>query len=169
MKAQPRATIMPKRPLAMCCLLGACLFWLSVSAAEAATQAPAGQAGAQGMVVNTYGMEDPLRGMMVPQIVSRVLNWALPMTGSLLLLMFIWGGLQWFMAGGDKSKVEKATKTLTNAAIGMAIIIGAYVIVDNLVTRIGGLTEAPSTSNPAPQAQGPYQAPGPNTEGKNLP
>jgi len=142
---------MLKRFLMICLILCGGLLLLSSSPALAATTTPAGGGG-----INTYGMEDPAGGLKVPQLVARILNWALPLTGSLLLLMFVWGGLQWFTAGGDKGKVEKATKTLTNAAIGMMIIIGAYIIVDNLVTKLGQAIEG-GTSNPGggPSAQAP--------------
>lgn len=146
--------LMPKRFLIFCLILTGSLF-LAVAAPVLAVQTPAPAAGGG---INTYGMEDPVGGLKVPQLVARILNWVLPLTGSLLLLMFIWGGLQWFLAGGDKSKVEKATTTLTNAAIGMAIIIGAYIIVDNLVGKFGAAIEG-GTANPsgAPQAQAPQQ------------
>lgn len=88
-------------------------------------------------IAKKYGFEDQMGGKTIPQIVARIINWVLPLTGSLLLLMFVYGGFQWFTAGGEADKVKKATQTMTNAVIGMAIIVGAYAIVNFLVKGFG--------------------------------
>lgn len=48
--------------------------------------------------------------------------------GLALFLYFAWGGIEWLTAGGDKDKVEKARNRLTNAAIGLAILMGTIAI-----------------------------------------
>lgn len=84
-----------------------------------------------------FGFEDQLGGKTIPQLVSRILTWVLPLTGSLLLFMFLYGGVLWFTAGGNADRVKKATQTMVNAAIGMAIIVFSYALVFNLVTKLG--------------------------------
>lgn len=49
--------------------------------------------------------------------------------GLMFLLYFLFGGLIWLSAGGEKSKVEQARTQLTNAAIGLIIVILAQFIV----------------------------------------
>lgn len=80
-----------------------------------------------------YGFEDPLGGVTVPELIGRIIAQALPLVGSLFLLMFIWSGVQWMTAGGDKNKVAHATQTIRNSVIGIAIVLGAYMIVSVLL------------------------------------
>jgi hypothetical protein len=49
--------------------------------------------------------------------------------GLMFLLYFLFGGLTWISAGGEKGKVEAARTQLTNAAIGLIIVILAQFIV----------------------------------------
>ena len=48
--------------------------------------------------------------------------------GLAFLLYFLWGGLNWIMAGGDKGKIEKAKGMMTGGAIGLIIIVLSYSI-----------------------------------------
>jgi len=57
--------------------------------------------------------------------------------GLAFILYFLWGGLQWIMAGGDKSKIEEARGKLTQGLIGLAILAASYVIIKFLETAIG--------------------------------
>lgn len=57
--------------------------------------------------------------------------------GLAFILYFLWGGLQWIMAGGDKSKIEEARAKLTQGLIGLAILAASYVIIKFIETAIG--------------------------------
>jgi cytochrome bd-type quinol oxidase subunit 2 len=48
--------------------------------------------------------------------------------GLMFMLYFILGGLSWITAGGDKAKVDDAKAKMTNAVIGLIIIVAAYAI-----------------------------------------
>lgn len=48
--------------------------------------------------------------------------------GVAFLIFLIWGGVEWLTAGGDKSRVETGQKMISNAFIGLAILIGSYAI-----------------------------------------
>ena len=48
----------------------------------------------------------------------------------LAVLAIIWAGLQFVVAQGNESKITNAKKTLTNVLIGVALIVGARVIVE---------------------------------------
>lgn len=49
--------------------------------------------------------------------------------GLAFILYFLLGGLSWLTAGGDKAKVESAQKQITNAVIGLSIILVSYAII----------------------------------------
>ncbi len=78
---------------------------------------------------------------VVTSVVARLVNWILTMSGVIFLLMFVWGGVSYMIAGGDSGRAEKARKILINSFIGIAIILGSYVILDwvftTLITAIG--------------------------------
>ena len=80
-----------------------------------------------------YGFEDPMGGTTVPALIGRLITVAFPLVGSLFLIMFIWSGFQWLTAGGDPKKVQSAVTTMRNAVIGIAIVVGAYMIVSFLL------------------------------------
>jgi TRAP-type C4-dicarboxylate transport system permease small subunit len=52
----------------------------------------------------------------------------LSLLGIVFLGLTIYGGIQWMTAEGDESKVEKAHKTITQAVIGLVIVLAAYAI-----------------------------------------
>lgn len=48
--------------------------------------------------------------------------------GLMFILFFVLGGLSWLTSSGDREKVEKAKKQMTNAAIGLIIVVASYSI-----------------------------------------
>ena len=81
-------------------------------------------------------LDDPLGGVSIPVLIGRVISAGLGITGSLALLMFIYGGFIWMTSGGDKERVTKGRKTLTWAVIGLLVIFGAYIAVNTIITAI---------------------------------
>lgn len=51
------------------------------------------------------------------------------LSGVALLLMFIVGGYQFLMSGGNPKQLEQARGTLTYAIIGVVVIVCAYLII----------------------------------------
>mgnify|MGYP001611101883 CR=1 len=49
--------------------------------------------------------------------------------GLAFLIYLIWGGLELMIAGGDKGRLENGTQKITNALIGLLILVGSYAIV----------------------------------------
>lgn len=56
-----------------------------------------------------------------------------------LFLMFIVGGFSFMFSGGDQKKLEQARGTLTNAIIGLVVIVSAYLILRIIGTFTGTL------------------------------
>lgn len=57
--------------------------------------------------------------------------------GLAFILYFLWGGLQWIMAGGDAGKIEEAKSKLTQGLIGLSLLAASYVIVKFIESAIG--------------------------------
>ena len=45
-----------------------------------------------------------------------------------LLMYMLWGGLDWISSGGEKEKIAKAQGKITNAVIGIIVVIAALTI-----------------------------------------
>ncbi|TSA44794.1 hypothetical protein D4R52_03680 [bacterium] len=62
-------------------------------------------------------------------IVMRVIQILLAVAGLVAVIFLIVGGFRYILAGGNEEAAESAKKTITNAIIGIVIIILAFVIV----------------------------------------
>ena len=48
--------------------------------------------------------------------------------GVAFIVFLILGGIEWLTAGGDKTRVETAQKMISNALIGLVVLIASYAI-----------------------------------------
>jgi hypothetical protein len=86
----------------------------------------------------TVELTNPLgdKDLTVPQLINRVINVALGIVGSLALIMFIYGGFVWMLAGGNEQAVTKGKNILMWAAIGLVVIFASYSLVSFVITSI---------------------------------
>lgn len=63
-------------------------------------------------------------GSLVGGAVGLIIIIALIITFFFLIV----GGIKWITSGGDKAQVEEARNQITNALIGLAVVIGAWAI-----------------------------------------
>lgn len=49
--------------------------------------------------------------------------------GLLVVLYFLWGAIEWISAGGEQAKIGKARDKMTQAVIGMIVLVGTFTIV----------------------------------------
>lgn len=74
------------------------------------------------------------------QIVGSLISQALGLLGLVLLAILIYAGFLWMTAQGDDSKVKKAKDMITQAVIGLVIIVAAYAIADFVIASLGNAT-----------------------------
>lgn len=66
--------------------------------------------------------------VLVGLTLSKFINMIL-IVGSLFLVVFLlWGAFDWIVSEGDKEKLQKARQKLTNAVIGMILMVVALTI-----------------------------------------
>ncbi len=70
--------------------------------------------------VATIRCLEPLFKNVVTAVVS--------LSGVALFIMLLIGGFNFLFSGGDQKKLEKARGTITNAIVGLVIIVSAYLI-----------------------------------------
>ncbi len=78
-------------------------------------------------------------------VVSRLISYSLSLVGVILFGYLLYAGFLWMTAGGDEKKVGTARTMISQAVIGLVIIVSAYAIATFV---IGGL----ATISGAPQA-----------------
>jgi len=73
-------------------------------------------------------------------IVGRIINIALGFLGAIALGLIIYAGFLWMTSEGNEEKVLKAKKTLTSAAIGLAIVLASWAIATFVINQLSGAT-----------------------------
>lgn len=69
-------------------------------------------------------------------VIGNVIKGALGLTGSIALLMIIWGGFLWLTSMGNNERVEKGRNVLIWATIGLALIFGAYGVTSYVIEKL---------------------------------
>jgi riboflavin transporter FmnP len=75
-------------------------------------------------------------------LITSILNFAIGAAAVVCVVMLIVAGYSYITASGDETKIEKATKTLTNAIIGLAICLIAVLLVNFVLNNILNPTSA---------------------------
>ena len=55
----------------------------------------------------------------------------------LTLAYLIWGGISWILAGGEKAALETARERITQALVGLFIVVSAWAIISLLTYFLG--------------------------------
>lgn len=69
---------------------------------------------------------------------STFIGFLTTLAGLMFLVYFIFAALSWITAGGEKGKVESARQQMTNAALGLIVVIAAYAI-SGVVGKVLGI------------------------------
>jgi hypothetical protein len=64
----------------------------------------------------------------IPTLIGSIVGMILSLLGTIFLILIIYGGFIWMMAGGNDQNVEKAKNILAQAIIGLVIVLSAYAI-----------------------------------------
>lgn len=72
---------------------------------------------------NTNGADTQLT-----TFIASIIQTFLSILGVLFLVLTIYGGFLWMTARGNQSQVDKARDLIAAAVVGLAIVVGAYVI-----------------------------------------
>ena len=63
------------------------------------------------------------------RLVSTGVSVVIIVSGILVFVYLVWGGLEWLTSGGDKGKTESARNRITAALVGLAIIAASWALV----------------------------------------
>lgn len=73
----------------------------------------------------------------ITALITSLLSIAIAAVALLVFFYLIWGGLEWIMSGGDKSKTEQARSKIMAAVVGLIIVAASYAVVQLLVRFLG--------------------------------
>lgn len=68
-------------------------------------------------------------GGVLEKVFTNLLGVFTIIAGLMLIIYFVLGAISWITAGGDTEKVQKAQKQITNAVLGLVLVVLAYSIV----------------------------------------
>lgn len=89
-------------------------------------------------VAQTVDLENPIGTDEIPVLAGNIIKAVLGFTGSVALLIFIYGGFIWLTSTGNPDKIKKGQGTLIWAAIGLAFIFSSYMIASFIIKALGG-------------------------------
>lgn len=75
----------------------------------------------------------------VTQLALNLIILILGISGTVALIMFIYGGWNWVFAQGRPAYIQAGKDTMKHALIGLAIIFGAYAMINFLIAILGGI------------------------------
>lgn len=80
----------------------------------------------------------------IPTLVANAINVILGLVGIVFVILLVYSGILYLTSQGDADRVKTAKQNITNAVIGIVIIVGAYTVtqfvVGTLTTVVGNST-----------------------------
>ncbi|XOU93979.1 MAG: Ig-like domain-containing protein [Candidatus Kerfeldbacteria bacterium] len=89
--------------------------------------------------------------------IINIIQWALGFLGLVAVIMMIYGGFIWMTAAGNEDKIAKAKKIITQAAIGLVIVLLSWAIVSFIVDTANKVTGGPGTGSGSSSVFPPYE------------
>lgn len=71
------------------------------------------------------------------QLISILLQVALIIAGLAAFAFLVMAGLQYLTSGGEKTQMEAARGKITNAVLGLALVVGSYALARLIETVFG--------------------------------
>lgn len=78
----------------------------------------------------------PFVGLSLMDVIGRIIQIAFGLAGLVALFYLILGGYNYITSGGDPERVEMAKVMITNAIIGMVVILVSYLLVDFILQQL---------------------------------
>jgi hypothetical protein len=72
----------------------------------------------------------------LPELIGNVIKVLLSVLGIVFVILVVYAGFLYLTAGGEDAKVGKAKTMLTQAVIGLILIVAAYAIADFVIDAL---------------------------------
>lgn len=87
-----------------------------------------------------------LSNLSLAQVIGGVIQTALGIIGTIAVIYIIYGGVIWMGAEGNDEKLKRAATMMTNALIGLVIIMSAYALTAFVVSQLQKAATQPKSS-----------------------
>jgi hypothetical protein len=91
----------------------------------------------QGGPGSSAALDDPLGNASIPAIIGRFTNLLMGITGSVALLMFVWGGFRMVTSQGNDKVYAAGLNSMKWAGIGLVVIFASYAALTFILNVIG--------------------------------
>jgi hypothetical protein len=76
-------------------------------------------------------------GYWLGELLSRIITTLTIVSGLAFVVYFMLGAFKWITSGGDQNKTEEAKRQLTQAAIGIIVVVVSYFIISIIGSVLG--------------------------------
>jgi len=90
----------------------------------------------------SYGSDTGLGDQDVRTTISSIIRVALGLLGIVAVVIVLWGGFVWMIAGGNEERAGEARKIIFSGIIGLAIVLSAYAIASFVLNQLSIATKA---------------------------
>ena len=94
--------------------------------------------GASDPSASTQTLTDPFCGASIQILLGRAIQIVTGVSGSLALLMFVYGGFTWITSQGSADKIKKGKQIFVTATLGLVIIFGSYALLTVVFKALSG-------------------------------
>lgn len=83
------------------------------------------------VLAQNIGMDKPVEAKITDlgRLISTGVSVIIIISGILVFVFLVWGGIEWLTSGGDKTRTQSAQSRITNALVGLAIIAASWALV----------------------------------------
>ncbi|MBI2314445.1 TrbC/VirB2 family protein [Candidatus Daviesbacteria bacterium] len=82
----------------------------------------------------------------VQTFIQSVIQVLVTLAGLVSAGFFVWGGVGYITSSGNPESLDRSKKTIFYSAIGLAIVLGAFVL-SNIVSQLAGSAFGTATGN----------------------
>jgi len=82
----------------------------------------------------------------VQTFIQSIIGVLVTLSGLVASLFFVWGGVGYITSTGNPENLDRSKKTILYSAIGLAIVLGAFVL-SNIVAQMAGSAFGTSTTS----------------------
>ena len=89
------------------------------------------------LVTPVFAQTVPATGgvSQVQSFIESIVQVLITLAGAVSVAFFVWGGFGYITSSGDPMKLDQSKKTIWYSAIGLAIVLGAFVL-SSIVTQL---------------------------------
>lgn len=91
-----------------------------------------------GQQTTGISIENPIGVKTPAELIQRIINYVLGFVGAIAVLIIIYSGFVYMTSRGNEKQIESAKNSLTYAIIGLVVIFASIIIVNAVISAIGG-------------------------------